>query len=156
MQTTTSITCPSCKNPLSSVITEAVTVDICNSGCGGIWFDRTELDRFEDPAIFLPPKLFRVLPNSLVAIDRSKSRKCPKCPDQVLHEQLRNDTLGIEVDSCLKCAGVWLDLGEINSIRNDKKKIAEMESEISRIQQLAAGLTTIPKGLLAVLRLIFT
>lgn len=155
MEYTAPITCPSCKHSLSPVTTDSVMVDICDSGCGGIWFDKSELDRFENPAVFLPPQLFRVLPNSIVAIDRNKSRNCPRCLNQVLHEQLKNETLGIEVDSCLSCGGVWLDLGEINSIRNDKEKIAEMESEISRIQQLAEGLTNIPKGLLAVLRLIF-
>jgi len=148
--------CPSCSHSLSEVNAASVKLDICNSGCGGIWFDGQELNRFEDPKVFLPPQLFRVLPNSLVAIDRNKPRNCPRCSAQVLQPQLQKNGLGIEVDSCLGCSGVWLDLGEINSIRDDKKKVAEMEVEIKRIQQMASNIANVPKGLLAVLKLIFT
>ena len=95
--TSTQLPCPSCNKNLSQIIAESVQVDICNSGCGGIWFDKTELERFDEPKVFLPPQLFQVIPNALVAIDRNKTRSCPRCSNQVLQQQLQSDTLGIEV-----------------------------------------------------------
>jgi len=35
--------CPACKNPLREKGAGDMTLDICYGGCGGIWFDATEL-----------------------------------------------------------------------------------------------------------------
>ena len=37
--------CPSCKNPLREKGAGGMTLDVCYGGCGGIWFDATELER---------------------------------------------------------------------------------------------------------------
>ncbi|MFB2922740.1 MULTISPECIES: zf-TFIIB domain-containing protein [Aerosakkonema] len=37
--------CPACENNLTEIVTEAITVDVCEGGCGGIWFDRFELSQ---------------------------------------------------------------------------------------------------------------
>ena len=39
--------------------------------------------------------------------------KCPVCPDMNL---LMTERLGIEIDYCPQCRGVWLDRGELDKI----------------------------------------
>jgi Zn-finger nucleic acid-binding protein len=146
--------CPSCSNELSRVTFEKVELDLCRSGCGGIWFDQGELAKFEDPSINVSPSLLRVMRNAEVVIDRSKARSCPSCTGQVLQNKIDAKTLGVEVDTCLQCSGIWLDLGELDSIRSDKAKIAEMEKVLSAQSELSK-LGIIPRGLRAVMKLLF-
>ena len=37
--------CPACKSPLREKGAGEMTLDICYGGCGGIWFDASELER---------------------------------------------------------------------------------------------------------------
>ena len=37
--------------------------------------------------------------------------KCPACPELAL---VLSDRHGVEIDSCPKCRGVWLDRGELD------------------------------------------
>ena len=39
--------------------------------------------------------------------------KCPNCPDSTL---VMADRVGIEIDYCPTCRGVWLDRGELDKI----------------------------------------
>lgn len=39
--------------------------------------------------------------------------RCPCCPDSVLQ---MSERLGIEIDYCPTCRGVWLDRGELDKI----------------------------------------
>src|SRR5436189_5561943 len=40
--------CPGCFNELTSLQVGNLTVDVCNGGCGGIWFDAFELQRVDE------------------------------------------------------------------------------------------------------------
>ncbi len=40
--------CPACSSPLTERTAGALTVDICDQGCGGIFFDRFELESVDD------------------------------------------------------------------------------------------------------------
>ena len=39
--------------------------------------------------------------------------KCPVCPDATL---LMSERLGVEIDYCPSCRGVWLDRGELDKL----------------------------------------
>jgi len=41
--------CPACGNILEQMTVGDVTVDVCQRGCGGIWFDNFELEKFDEP-----------------------------------------------------------------------------------------------------------
>ena len=41
--------CPACKRVLEQLTVGDVTVDACRGGCGGIWFDNLELEKFDEP-----------------------------------------------------------------------------------------------------------
>ena len=40
--------CPVCANVLTTKTAGGITVDACEGGCGGIWFDRYELMRVDE------------------------------------------------------------------------------------------------------------
>ncbi len=41
--------CPACKNTLEAITIENITLDVCQNGCGGIWFDNFELMKIDEP-----------------------------------------------------------------------------------------------------------
>jgi uncharacterized protein len=42
------VDCPACGNSLTTTTAGRITVDVCERGCGGIWFDRYELMRVDE------------------------------------------------------------------------------------------------------------
>ena len=43
--------CPVCSNALTEINARGTKVDICQKGCGGIWFDRFELSQVDNPYV---------------------------------------------------------------------------------------------------------
>ena len=41
--------CPACHHTLEPMDAGGVSVDVCDQGCGGIWFTWMELQRFDEP-----------------------------------------------------------------------------------------------------------
>ena len=41
--------CPACRNELTPFHVRDLTVDVCQGGCGGIWFDAFELQKVDEP-----------------------------------------------------------------------------------------------------------
>ena len=41
--------CPACSNEMTQVLVQDITLDVCEDGCGGIWFDWFELKRVDEP-----------------------------------------------------------------------------------------------------------
>ena len=40
--------CPACKNTLEQMKVGNIVVDVCNHGCGGLWFDSAELRQVDE------------------------------------------------------------------------------------------------------------
>ncbi len=88
--------CPACKNNLSQIQLGGIHVDVCKGGCGGIWFDQLEL----------------------IKVDSSKRLNCPK-DNSIMMRHFFSVKRNVTVDQCPKCAGFWLDAGELRNIRNE-------------------------------------
>ena len=41
--------CPACGKTLKEVTAKDIKVDVCDGGCGGIWFDQFELQKVDEP-----------------------------------------------------------------------------------------------------------
>lgn len=114
--------CPSCNGNLSTILIEEIELDVCKEGCGGIWFDRFELQKMDEPHEFTDENLIELLSvESKRAHDNSKRYNCPKCKDVVMMRNFWSVKKQIEIDHCPKCAGYWLDDGELFKIRNQFK-----------------------------------
>jgi Zn-finger nucleic acid-binding protein len=93
-------------------------LDICYGGCGGIWFDASELGRVEGRAA---ASLHTVWQTNKEKRPLTEPRPCPKCPDQILERKLFSDTGKVEIDQCPQCGGIWLDDGEFSLIYKEMK-----------------------------------
>jgi len=123
--------CTACGNALEEVTIEGITVDVCKEGCGGIWFDAFELKKVDEKHESAGEALLSYGKKEKVTVDRSKRHPCPKCPDMPMMRHFFSVKQAVEVDECPKCAGFWLDAGELTRIRDlfeneeEKKKAAE-------------------------------
>ncbi len=123
--------CPACGNALQRTIVGEVSVDACRGGCGGIWFDNHELRKFDEPHETAGEALLDLERNRNIHVDLHKKRNCPRCESVVMMRHFFNAQRQVEIDECPSCAGVWLDYGELGTIRTthasepDREKAAE-------------------------------
>lgn len=110
--------CPACKGPLREKSAGGMTLDTCYGGCGGIWFDPTELDRVDARAATTLHTVWQD-PNKKVTL--TEPRFCPRCPDQILDRRWFSETKDVEIDQCPQCGGLWLDAGEFSRIYQEVK-----------------------------------
>lgn len=110
--------CPACSNPLQQITVGDVSVDVCKGGCGGIWFDRFEIKKFDEPHESEGQELLEIERNESIIIDHTKRLKCPKCDDVVMMRHFFSVKKEVEVDECPGCSGFWLDYGELGKIRS--------------------------------------
>lgn len=129
--------CPACNHSLTSVETGGVTVDACDGGCGGLWFDNFELKKFDEPLESEGESLLHIQRNPGVQVNPEERRPCPKCADITLRRHFFSVKRKVELDECGMCGGVWLDAGELAGIRDlynteaeRKKAAADYFSEL--------------------------
>ncbi len=111
------MTCPACGNELKTMQVAQISVDVCDGGCGGIWFDHLELDKVDEPHECAGESLLEVLRHQDVGVDRDAPRKCPRCEGMVLFRHFYSTRHQVQVDECYRCGGFWLDVGELAAIR---------------------------------------
>ncbi len=102
-----------------------VTVDVCQGGCGGIWFDAFELQRVDDQEEAAGEAMLHIRKDPKVQVDPSRKRSCPKCEGIKLKKHFFSAKRRIEVDECPNCGGYWLDAGELAQIRQEKEQTAK-------------------------------
>ena len=123
--------CPACEHALSQMIVGDITVDVCKGGCVGIWFDRFELQKVDEPHESAGEALLDIERNEKTVVDHAKRRRCPKCRDMIMMRHFYSVKMQVEVDECPGCAGFWLDVGELARVRKEfnteeeKRKAAE-------------------------------
>jgi Zn-finger nucleic acid-binding protein len=105
--------CPACKSPLREKGAGGMTLDICYGGCGGIWFDQTELANVSARAATTLHSVWQV---PVGKVNLTEPRYCPRCPDQVLDRKWFSPVRKVEIDECPTCGGIWLDAGEFSRI----------------------------------------
>jgi Zn-finger nucleic acid-binding protein len=109
--------CPACDKSLAEKTIESITVDICDGGCGGIWFDNFELEKVDTATESAGEGLLEIERNESITVDHTARRKCPKCDNQIMMRHFASTNRDVEVDECPACGGVWLDVGELSRIR---------------------------------------
>ncbi len=95
-----------------------VAVDVCKGGCGGIWFDQFELEKFDEPHESAGESLLDIERDESIIVDHTKRLKCSKCDDIMMMRHFFSVKKGVEVDECPSCGGFWLDAGELRKIRS--------------------------------------
>jgi Zn-finger nucleic acid-binding protein len=116
--------CPACSSELTEVQIGSLKVDVCQGGCGGIWFDAFELQQVDEESEAAGRPLLEIRRDPRVVVDPSRKRPCPRCEGIKLHRHFFSAKRRVEVDECPNCAGYWLDAGELAQIRAEKAATA--------------------------------
>jgi Zn-finger nucleic acid-binding protein len=117
--------CPACFNDLTEVQVGSLKVDVCQGGCGGIWFDAFELQRVDEEVEAAGERLLEIERDETVSVDPSRKRDCPRCEGVKLKRHFFSAKRRVEVDECPNCAGYWLDAGELAQIRLERSEVAK-------------------------------
>ena len=112
--------CPACDRELASLQVGAVTVDVCQDGCGGVWFDAFELNKVDEQHEAAGEHLMQIQRDPAIRVDSARKRDCPRCEGIKLRRHRFSRTSRVEVDHCPNCAGYWLDAGELERIREEQ------------------------------------
>jgi Zn-finger nucleic acid-binding protein len=126
--------CPNCKKELGEVkefshYGSVITLNQCKN-CGGIWFNNLELfaleeeeaKKLEDIRVKNPTKIYS---------DNQKERLCPLCKLPLAKLKDQNIPKKINIESCQKCGGFWMNHGETikyKEYQKDKIKEESLES----------------------------
>lgn len=119
-----SMKCPACFNELTEWQVGKLVVDVCQGGCGGIWFDAFELQEADEQDEVVGEPLLHIRRDERVAVDPSRKRECPRCAGVKLHRHFFSAKRRVQVDQCPNCGGYWLDAGELALIRAEKTQAA--------------------------------
>lgn len=109
--------CPRTGTPLKEIEIDGVVVDF-SEACGGVWFDNFELGKFDEISETGGEALARMMDeHQNEDINLEQRLKCPR-DGAILMRHFFSPARKIEVDECPQCGGIWLDGGELTSIRD--------------------------------------
>ena len=111
--------CPACKRVLRTIKVGPVSLDICQGGCGGIWFSGDELDKIVKSAAAGKETVAEITRSIEVTADEHRVLKCLSCRGVKLERKLFSLGSGVIMDRCPKCESIWLDHGELETIREE-------------------------------------
>lgn len=124
--------CPACNDPLYKAIISDVELDVCQEGCGGLWFDQFEFKKFDEPYEFAGEEIFELNSKADKPVDHDGQRQCARCDDQLMVRRFYSPKQQIEIDECYMCGGIWLDYGELVGIRNKFKTDEERKEYVTK------------------------
>jgi hypothetical protein len=121
--------CPACFNELTARQAGGITVDVCQLGCGGIWFDAFEMQKVDELNETEGEALLEIERDESIVVDANRKRVCPRCPDVKLRRHFFSAARRVQVDECPNCGGYWLDAGELALIRTEKAAASPPSSD---------------------------
>src|SRR6267154_1860096 len=119
--------CPACFNELTQTQVGSLVVDVCEGGCGGVWFDAFELQRVDEETEAAGDHLLNIRRDERVQVDVARKRECPRCAGVKLKRHFFSARRKVEVDECPNCGGYWLDAGELAKIRAERSLSSEAQ-----------------------------
>ncbi len=105
----------------------AAHVDVCELGCGSIWFDWGELNRLDESHEGAGAALNAALTNPRDNAPNREKLPCPKCTHPMF-EHIYKHANAVNVDECYHCGGYFLDSGELHQIRETFMSAEEREA----------------------------
>jgi len=126
--------CPQCGETMVSELFGSAWVEVCQSGCKGIWFDAGELAKLDARGKGAGPALGEAL--GVPPTDRPAGRtfECPLCSVAMGHyrHELAPE---VEYDECPGCAGLFLRAGELARLRRREATPTERRARLARARR---------------------
>ena len=128
--------CPRCKSALERIDLgefggeyAAVVIDSC-SECGGVWYDKGELDA-RDESIWTDVEDL----DFETRLSDGRRAICPRC-EVSLAPVSPSAAREVVIDRCPDCFGFWLDAGELESIQSLASRLdSEILGKMSAVPQ---------------------
>ena len=111
--------CPACGHAMTETTVNEIKVDVCEGGCGGLWFDWFELNNVDEQHEAAGEGLLSVARDPGIVVDHESKRDCPTCDGITMMRHFTSVKRDVEVDECGKCGGVFLDYGELQGLRSE-------------------------------------
>ncbi len=124
--------CPVCKKSMLEEDFGGVKVDVCRSGCHGIWFDWGELAKLDEQNEGLGQALQEAFQYPRVNDTSRGIINCPRC-NLPLHRHVYVYDKDVNVDECFKCGGFFLDSGELKEIRDHHLSEQERSAYLQKL-----------------------
>jgi len=124
--------CPACEQTLKEYIARHGLVHACDGGCGGVWLDSQVLDYFRSPSEPMGESLLEIRRNPAAHVDPGRRRICPKCRFYSMEKYNFSPDTKVVLDACNRCGGIWLDGGDLDSIREIARRKADQTTFIER------------------------
>jgi len=132
--------CPKCAGILSKKKIEKIEVDVCPI-CEGIWFDAGELEA----VIRADSRDFDYIDVGREELDGQeiekifkevdeKTGECPRCSFSTKLIRQKYGDKHLNIDVCPKGHGIWLDGGEIQSLR--KRGLVDLKDRIDFLKEM--------------------
>lgn len=117
--------CPACGKEMKKIYMEeaGVNIDICIDGCGGIFFDNRELEKFDEKHENIDEILNAIEGKHFQPVEDKEVRFCPVCEAPMTKMGAANGE--VQIDVCHQCNGKFLDNGELQKIREYESKSNE-------------------------------
>lgn len=127
------LSCPACGKTMEKVFipSQGINIDICTEGCGGIYFDNREFDKFDEKNEDISEILTKIEGKSFISPNETMTRVCPNCGAKMVknHSSVKQQ---IEIDECYTCGGRFLDNSELVKIREEYENNEERDEDIMR------------------------
>ena len=122
MDTLEIIKCPACGKEMEKIFipSEGINIDICINGCGGIFFDNREFDKFNEQHEDISLIEEKYKNKEFKPAGENTNRICPACKSKMVKDTTTPNG-DIIVDDCYVCGGKFLDYGELEKIRKEYK-----------------------------------
>lgn len=124
------IECPACGKKMKKIFIQEsdINIDICLDGCGGIYFDNREFEKFDEKHENADAILSQLKGKSFDKVNSSEVRICPVCG--IAMAKMGAAGGEVEIDVCHNCGGKFLDNGELQKIRKYKNDDAKLDNYI--------------------------
>ncbi len=132
--------CPACGKDMEKVFitNQGISLDICTQGCGGIYFDNREFNKFDEQDEDISAVLEKINSSSFQKVNETMDRFCPNCGSKMVknHSSIHQT---IQIDECYNCGGKFLDNSELVKIRAEYENNDQRDEDILRHVYKTAG-----------------
>ncbi len=127
------IICPACGTEMKKVFIDRLNlnIDICSDGCGAIFFDNREFDKFNEQCEDVTEILAELENKDFKTVDKTAKRVCPAC-GSIMVKNFASVKKEVEVDCCYVCGARFLDNSELTKIRSQYKTEKERSIDFNR------------------------
>ena len=124
--------CPVCQKEMVVENFGAVSIDVCKTGCKGMWFDWMELGKLDEQNEGLGTALREALNYERTNDENRGQIKCPKC-NLPMHIHKYESAKEVNIDECYQCGGFFVDSGELKAIRENFMSEAERDTYMKKL-----------------------